>query len=250
MDTQRSIMQRALAGALSVSGDYIQLGAFLAMMNREATALGTTIAGSIQKVLNSLPVRRDEQLAPCLLAEFDAAFEPLAAQMRDGFGKNRQTLGHSAGADERFWSFVEDVRRDKKQEIRLMVEKMAKDNASRDSARINIEHSNVGFVQAGSGNVARIGSINISSADAAAVIGILHRIEERIGTLEEISEADKSELREIAGDAAAELSKERPNGFKLTALISALATTIKTIGGMKEIYDVLAPYLPALGVHL
>ena len=82
------------------------------------------------------------------------------------------------------------------------------------------------------------------------MLDILRRISERLDSLEELDETARLEVRGVACDAETELAKPKPNWMKLSSLISGLANAMKNITAMKELYDQLAPYLPALGVHL
>ena len=216
---QRTVIQRALGA--SFAGEIIQPAKFFVAMSREISDLGTVIFEAIQNVVSSVEIQIDGHLVGDVLQVFDLGFDPVLNSMVAGFGpKNAQVQGHDS-ASERLRQHGESTRRRRKLDVRLTLEKIMQDK-SRHSGFTLQNYGQIGMVQQGQTNSVGSSTVNLGAAEKESFREILRSISERLDGLE-LPQADKDELREVAQDAGAELEKAKPNGRKLTALISIFA---------------------------
>lgn len=185
-----------------------------------------------------------------LLQIFDSEFESVLGGIRVGFGPDSAKLRGSVDASGRLDSHADDIRRAKKLEIKLLVEKIMKEESKRSSGPTFVfQNSPVGVFQAGETNAVTNSTINIGAGEKETLRETLRAIADRLVEIESLTQVQRTELREVALEAETELAKPKSNWTKLRGLLSVVVAGIEKITALKDLYDVLLPVLPALGVH-
>jgi hypothetical protein len=248
MDKQRHIMQRALAQ--SFAGEVIQPSRLYMATRGEVSKIGTAIFESIKKVADSGELPRGEDSINELLQFFDSKFNPIVSEIRTGLGTNFTNMRAGAIPADQFDEHTEDVRRSEKLEIKLLMAKIMRDESNRkNSLMFTFNNSPVAVLQVGDKNLANAGPININAADKEKIKEALRTLSERIANIEELNSVQKTELREVVTETEAELSKETSNWMRVRGLLSVAVAAIEKIAALKEVYDLLLPLLPAVGIH-
>lgn len=100
----------------------------------------------------------------------------------------------------------------------------------------------------GDKNIAKIATVALGVADKERLREILEDIATKLSTVSPSAEND--DLREVALEAAAEIAKPKTNWTRLKGLVPILLAGIEGITAMKDLYDLLLPFLPAIGVNI
>jgi hypothetical protein len=247
---QRDIMQRALAA--SRPGEVMQPGRFFAAVCGEMSKIGNVIAQAIERVLASVEVPNASGIRDQLLQIFDSHFDPILATVRNGFAEALPKLSGNPAACDRFDQHAEEVRRDKKNEIKLLVEKNMKEQTRRPAAEtiVIIQRSTVGSFQLGEHNSLVDSTINVGTAEKESLRIALQFVIERLSKDDSLTEIEKSELLAVSQQADAELAKPQPNGTLLRGLLGGLLAGIKGLSTMAAVYEILKVAAFPFGVHL
>jgi hypothetical protein len=108
-------------------------------------------------------------------------------------------------------------------------------------------YGSVGAVVSGPGASATVVQ-NIGTDQREALLKALELVKKAIGEAAEIVEKDRDELIELADEAAAEVSKEKPNGRRLGLALQSLAAAVQGIASGPAAYEVLRSAASAIGL--
>lgn len=108
-------------------------------------------------------------------------------------------------------------------------------------------HGPVGAVQTGHGSIAAVVQ-NFGSTERVALLGALEAVEREV--VPAMPAPEQVQVVEVIADVRAEAKKERPNALKLRAGLSAIATTIQTLGSATSAYALLKGAAALVGLHL
>jgi hypothetical protein len=248
MDHQRDIVQRALGQ--SFGGEVLQPSKFYMAMCGEVSKVGSTIFESIQKIANSTELPGDEESVDELLRFFDLKFNPIVEGIREGLGTNFAKLRANPSPTERFNAHADGVRQSEKLKIKLLMTKIMKDDSSRTKPpTFTFQNSPVAVLQVGDRNVASTGTISIGAVEKDKIKQAMRAIGDRLDKIESLSSIQKTELQEVASETEVELSKPTSNWTRVRGLLSVVVSTIEKITALKDVYELLLPLLPAVGIH-
>ena len=107
----------------------------------------------------------------------------------------------------------------------------------------------VGAVLSGPGSTATV-HMSLGPAERETVVKALVAIEQAVGASAEVAPLDREQIAEVVTDLKDEIQKEKPNAVKLRGGLSALATTIQTMGSAKGAYELLKAGATLFGLHL
>ena len=110
-------------------------------------------------------------------------------------------------------------------------------------------YSPVGAIQTGSGATANIVQ-NLGSQDRDLLIKALELTKQALSSVDEIPGNPKEEVVELVEEAKTEVAKTKPNGVRLTSILTAIATAIQTAGSLQPAYQALKAALLPLGILL
>jgi hypothetical protein len=110
-------------------------------------------------------------------------------------------------------------------------------------------HGNVGAVMTGAGAVAHVVQ-NIGVAQRDELLRALEMVKQAIAQAPEIVERDRTELAELADEASAEVTKDKPNAKRLALTLQTLAATVQGIANGPAAYEVLRAAAVAIGIAL
>lgn len=105
------------------------------------------------------------------------------------------------------------------------------------------------IVQTGPGSTALLAQ-HFGTNEREVISRALTAVEETIPSAVGIPSEERTQILELVVDARQELSKQQPNTLKLRGAISAIATSIQTLGSARAAYDLLKGAASLLGVHL
>ncbi len=108
-------------------------------------------------------------------------------------------------------------------------------------------HGPVGAVQTGPAATASVVQ-HFGPTERAAVLDALAAVESE--ALAALPDADRAQVVEVMADVRAEAKKDRPNALRLRGGLSAIATTIQTLGAAPAVYGLLKGAAALLGMHL
>jgi hypothetical protein len=185
-----------------------------------------------------------------LLQFFDSKFNPIVSGIRTGLGTHLTSLRSGHSPVDQLEAHTEDIRRSQKLKIKLLMAKiMREESAQRITPTFAFQNSPVGVLQVGHKNVVNAGTISINAADREKIKEALRALRDRISSIEQLNSIEKTELREIVQETEEELSKETSNGMKVRGLLSSAMSAIEKIAALKDVFDLLLPLLPAIGIH-
>ena len=115
------------------------------------------------------------------------------------------------------------------------------------SSAAYIVHGNVGAIVSGTGATATVVQ-NINPDQGDALVKALEAVKEAISGAPELIDTDRQELLELADEAAAEVSKEKPNGRRLAVILQSLAAAVQGIASGPAAYEVLRSAARAIGL--
>jgi len=110
-------------------------------------------------------------------------------------------------------------------------------------------YSPVGVVQTGPGATAHVIQ-NLGGQDKEALVQALEHVRQDLIRVTEVAGFSRQEVVELVDDARTELEKSRPNGLRLTNILTGIATTIQTAGSLQPAYQALKAALLPLGIFL
>lgn len=110
-------------------------------------------------------------------------------------------------------------------------------------------HSPVGVVQTGPGATASVVQA-LGAEDREALLHALRVVGEALSAVKELPGSSKEEVLQLVEEGRTEIQKARPNGMRLGAVLSAVATAIQTAGSLQPAYQALKTALLPLGILL
>jgi hypothetical protein len=112
-----------------------------------------------------------------------------------------------------------------------------------------VVHGNVGAIVSGAGASANVVQ-NIATDQREALLKALELVKQTIGAAPDLVDTDRAELIDLAEEAAAEVSKEKPNGRRLGFALQSLTAAVQGIASGPGAYEVLRAAAAAIGVLL
>lgn len=242
--------QRALAK--SVGGEVIQPARLALALSDEITLLAKIIAEAMKKVLQKVQLPAYDKLTDDLLNLYDAEFSPCLAAIR-AFGLDHLTrISASRGSSAPQW-FDEKANLAKaasQMEIKLLAAEIAERALQRhNSVTFTIQNSQVGIIQTGEKSSIIGSTVSFSTEHKEQLITALRDLRVKLETVEAISPTSREELREIAQEVETELAKPKPNKAKIGGLLSMILASIKGVGTLATIYEVIQTVLRVFGIH-
>lgn len=110
-------------------------------------------------------------------------------------------------------------------------------------------YGNVGAFQTGPGASANIIQ-NLGSEDKDALLNALNLVRDTLTLVRDLAAEQKDELLQMVDDSVKEVKSTNPNNTKLRTILTAIATTIQTVGSAQPAYQALKTALLPLGITL
>ncbi|MBN2108787.1 MAG: hypothetical protein JW832_15280 [Deltaproteobacteria bacterium] len=110
-------------------------------------------------------------------------------------------------------------------------------------------YGNVGAVQTGASSAANVIQ-NLGQEDRNELITALELVKESLTTIQEIGEARRVELIEIAQECLQQSNTGSPNNTKLMAMLNLLGITVQSFASAQPAYQALKAALIPLGITL
>jgi len=101
-----------------------------------------------------------------------------------------------------------------------------------------IINSTIGANQVGANSIASV-NMTIGSQTRTDILEALKSVKAAADSVESLPGCQKEEFAELVIEAETEVKKESPNRLKLGSALTAIATTIQTVGSMRAAYEVL-----------
>lgn len=114
------------------------------------------------------------------------------------------------------------------------------------STTINI-YQPYGIVQTGAQSTA---TFSMTQDSKEIALSALRELQKALESATDISDTDRREAIELAQDTSTELAKPTPNTLRIRSGLSALATTVQTMGSAAGAYQLLKGAAALFGVHL
>lgn len=90
----------------------------------------------------------------------------------------------------------------------------------------------------------------VGSEAREALLHALDLVQQSLASGEEPASYSKEEVLDLVKEGQTELEKAKPNGIRLRAILTAVATTIQTVGSLQPAYQALKTALLPLGILL
>jgi hypothetical protein len=107
----------------------------------------------------------------------------------------------------------------------------------------------IGIVQTGAGSSAALNQL-IGADERAALQRALAALRSDLEGTTEVSQPIRQQLLQVVGDAEQEIRSDRPNIIRVQGALSALATTVQTLGSARAAYELLRGAAAVLGIYL
>ena len=162
-----------------------------------------------------------------------------------------QIVNGAAGDDHRFHSSVERELRMLSSDVDLYcanLKRVAEQQGRTGQPILNF-HGPVGAVQTGPYAAASVVQ-QFGVEQRQALARALDELRARIETLEASALPQKSEVVELIEEARQEVAKDRPNGLRLTSVLSGVATAVQTIGATEAAYQAVKLAAAMAGIPL
>jgi hypothetical protein len=110
-------------------------------------------------------------------------------------------------------------------------------------------YGSIGVVQTGAGSTASVQQ-SIGAAESETILLALDAVQKSLSAATELADRERVQIEEVVVEVRQELAKPQPNPLRVRGALTAVATTIQTLGSSAAAYTLVKGALALLGVHL